>query len=777
MHTKIILIPFDDFVARFVPDVPASRSSSDSEAGRLKPIPLSEHGVENRDPPSSNPFRDIPRASVEKDMYESITNALAKAGFTTKFQFISTPACYTDSSESAGPEIDCGMYPNEASNPLEQQNAADNRWTMLSRVDIAIVCRTGSTDDDPFDDTRDYYEPVETAWRGFLRQILDYAQLIFQYQQRMFQFMVLFLGDMVRIVHIDRSGIFATHKFAYRDEGGLKLAHFFWNYTSLSPSERGHDPTVTRLDPRSVEAEKMRAQVKEMKYDDYIRALFADTLDERWPWWKLEVPDGEPEGQRKTRSFLVGKPHFAASGLTGQATRGYIALDASNPEGPLLYLKDVWRVIGEDLEQEGTILECLHEHKVQFIPTPICHGDLVGQETRMPTAWPGYCPEYERPMERYQHYRIVVKEVGKPLEQFEHSSELVCALWCCISAHAQAYEDAKTIHCNISTDNILLYRNSWGIWQGMLTGWKLSKRRDRPEKHGRQHSCTGTWQFMSANTLNSRDGRIRIEDELESFFHVLLDVSIRFLPHNLSRAYLPQFLYDYFDDYSIVGMERRCGITKFSAMKDGFIDISTYRDGSNHSGRLAFHFQFFPNPPTTAGITPAVKAINVVHPLDGIIKSWLSWFRAYYILPRLPKVQHRSVPRSNTAVSEEDRARAREQSTLFKLMKAKIEAKSRTKDTKGSSPTTAVQPSGVDDTPDADADARYRTALAACAENLASHAATLALLESVISNPKTAWPPQPDRIAEKKPAEDQQPLFPTNDDIRVGELVGVSSQA
>ncbi|KAI0665628.1 hypothetical protein C8Q78DRAFT_1063293 [Trametes maxima] len=86
-------------------------------------------------------------------------------------------------------------------------------WTC---IDIAIECKMHSTDDDPFDAARDMHEPVAVGPREVLGQVLDYARLIFLYQQRTFQFMVLFPGDMARIIRIDHSGIFATNKFKYK---------------------------------------------------------------------------------------------------------------------------------------------------------------------------------------------------------------------------------------------------------------------------------------------------------------------------------------------------------------------------------------------------------------------------------------------------------------------------------------------------------------------------------------------------------------------------------
>ncbi|KAI0645248.1 hypothetical protein C8Q79DRAFT_1011331 [Trametes meyenii] len=740
MLENVTCISFDDFITRFVQDALASRSSSSATGWQPKPGPSNKHDAERLEVrvPSWNPFKDMPRATVEKDMYQNITDALSGAGLTTEFQFVSNPY-KGDSSGRSGQAVDCGMCPKQGASRLDPANDEGHTGRVnWSWIDIVIECKMNSTDDDPFDEAHETHEPVAAGRREVLGQVLDYARLIFQYQQRTFQFMVLFLGDMARILRIDHAGIFATAKFKYRDEAaGLKLAHFFWNHALLSSAERGHDTTATRLDPNGPDAERMREQVKNVGPDDYVRAMLVGTLDEGWPWWKMEVPDEERGG---SRTFLVGKPHFMAPGVAGRATRGYIALDANNPDGPPVFLKDAWRVVSDDIEQEGSVLKTLHENQVQCVPTPVCHGDLAGQETRTQAVWPEYHPGMECPLKTHQHYRLVVKEVGKPLEQFENSSQLVSALWCCVTAHAEAYTNANIIHHDISTGNMLLFRNEEGTWEGMLNDWELSKRRDQQDKKERQPDRTGTWQFLSANALNDHKKLIRIEDELESFFHVLLHISVRFLPHNLGDAHVPQFLHDYFDDYSTAGTDHHCGMAKLAAMQAGFVSISQYK--AQHEGpdrlKILFPASACPTSPPTAPSTAAKTADSTVdHPLNGVIETLLSWFSAYYTLDRLEREARAATNKENPAPV------SRNISQQFRRMKAAINARAK----RGIKEPSPAAPSKVTvATSKAKVD---RAALEEHANKLASHTALLELLEDVLD--KDVWPLQPDRVADRKP--------------------------
>ncbi|EJF57519.1 hypothetical protein DICSQDRAFT_69235, partial [Dichomitus squalens LYAD-421 SS1] len=266
---------------------------------------------------------------------------------------------------------------------------------------------------------------------------------------------------------------------------------------------------------------------------DYVRELFARSLDKGWPWWKLEVRGNVTKRKHHnfrplTRKFLVGKPHFQASGVAGRFTRGYVALplvsnDKIAKDAKFVFLKDAWRIDDADVEQEGATLEFLNDHKVKHVPTLVCHGDL-GQFTESQDHWLAFRPRNTFNLERHSHYRLVMKEVGLPLEEF--SGQLLQSVLLFGVLSPRAFE-AGIIHRDVSAGNILIYKDDDGKWHGLLNDWELSKRID----DDRQTDCVGTWQYMFARALTNPNRRIVIQDELESFFHVLLYFAVRFLPH------------------------------------------------------------------------------------------------------------------------------------------------------------------------------------------------------------------------------------------------------
>ncbi|PIL30507.1 hypothetical protein GSI_07207 [Ganoderma sinense ZZ0214-1] len=674
MHGKITIVDYADFVKLFLPPF------QDDQTTHV------------------NIFENIARPKGEPDMYKELPKAINDAKICPGFKLVATPyqADRTDSSKQA---VDLGLYRVKDVPKREKDKpypAVD--WFGL---DLPMECKADETEQDAFDENQPNGEPTGDKRRDALGQAFSYVELIVKRQHRMFVFMLFFLGNSVRIARFDRSGVFVTRKFDYKVDGKF-LVDFLHRYSQLSDKERGYDPTVSRILPNTPLYNAMRQRANDKKEGDprdYIRALFQKSLNAQWPWWKVELHTHEPCGKTRKqrnrtiiRKFAVGMPHFQAPGVAGRGTRGYVALpvqddDTIAEDAQFVYLKDAWRVDHDGIDREGVTLQFLNDKGVKFVPTLLCHGDLSGQVTTSQIHWAALNPDKKLPMKRHQHYRLVVKEVGLPLEEFKNnSSELCDAIFCCLTAHAQAFE-AGIIHRDVSAGNMLLYKDEDGEWCGLLNDWELSKKIDFGSPEGRQPDRTGTWQYMSAHALNDPFRKIVIQDELESFFHVLLYYAIRFLPHNLDDEHVGQFLHDYFDAYFPHTEGYRCGSAKFEAMRTGAIQIMSYRDqqdvdnsdlkflwpsprepssnpqpkdrssspalpSSPSPAERALPLADTPSSPVGRSPSPAFSAIygsdltslpsdpvhppqhvkEREHPLNTIIEELLSWFQAHYAL-------------------------------------------------------------------------------------------------------------------------------------------------
>ncbi|KAI0645291.1 hypothetical protein C8Q79DRAFT_763039 [Trametes meyenii] len=621
----------------------------------------------------SNVFS-FPETKAEITRHASFMKALNDSSdlfpgyiFRTLFSSIGNEDENCDFKESAC----CGMYRAEnISTPASLQDDID--W---SNIEMLIECRYGEDEDlsessgpGAWSHTEHRTDNLEHI-RGFLQHISDR-------QHRTFLFVVLIRGKQAQVFRIDRSGIFSTEWINYT-AAGEPLAEFFWRFAHLSHTKQGHDPTAEKISHDSSYANLLKAAVINMDKDDYRHGLFKATLSLKWPWWLLSFEDQET---KRLRRFAVGKPHFISPGIVGRGTRGYLALDLERPTSPPIYLKDTWRAVDDDFEKEGTTLKKLNTVNTPYVPTLEAHGDVFSQETLSGDLWLKYRPHVGRQppfaLGKYTHYRLAVKEVGKSLAEFASGYDLIRALYCCIEAHSVAYR-LGIMHRNINVGNILLYpaedraptEDSPQAFDGMLTDWAFSKDINRRPSVDRQTHRIGTWQFISAQALRDPEKAIEIQDELESIFHVLLYMAIRFLPSTCDDDSVGYLLFSYFDGVKNTNTGYGCGEMKLKSMLYGELTFL--------QNRCLYHLRFFCRPGSSDS-----------HPIDDIIAILLSWFKSHYTLAfRRP----RGPVETDVAGSSREASPPRKPRTLKHSWATKMRAKALNKSQ--DSPEVSVTPS------------------------------------------------------------------------------------
>ncbi|KAH9857517.1 hypothetical protein C2E23DRAFT_927646 [Lenzites betulinus] len=506
-----------------------------------------------------------------------------------------------DPNEDAPAKIDAALYPAD-------DTPADGRphW---EKQRLLIEFTVAGPAADPFDDL---------DWSAKARKRADrYIAHALARQQRTALYTLLVNGPTVRLARWDRSGIIYTEAVDYVESDPTALRDILWAFSSLSAETQGVDPTATPLRCTSPEYQLMNdlagAQETDIPEDEgavvqlpkankrnprvfaHARRMFAESLQEDWPRWKLLVPTKNG----KSRTFLVAKPSSVMPGAMGRATRCYVALDVE--EARFVFLKDTWLPQSEEagVMLEGDTLKKLRQVGVRNIPTMVCHGE-VGHEAQAPRHWgsrPGYTRSYvsydgvtgdmkrggssagsvvtshsegasasygsgdygrRQPLRRMRHYRLVVEDVCMPLECFTNGRQLISVVKDCVDAHRDAYATrSRILHRDIGFKSIQILPKLAKIkngtykveWRGTLTDWELAKsmpyigelhdrRSRRPTRMGTSHA------FAAAHALDNPYLPAQVEDELESFFHIIHYSCLRYLRHSCIEVH--QTIADYF---------------------------------------------------------------------------------------------------------------------------------------------------------------------------------------------------------------------------------------
>ncbi|KAI0660085.1 hypothetical protein C8Q70DRAFT_1105556 [Cubamyces menziesii] len=389
----------------------------------------------------------------------------------------------------------------------------------------------------------------------------------------------------------------------------------------------------------------------------YVRELFLKSLDPKWTRYRVEVPDGDT-----TRTFLIGGPTFYARGMAGRGTKGFVAWDCKagrfvwlkdawrldyermDREGDILKQLNDCKVANVptlcchgDIRKQKTktpdVWEAQHPilPPTSISPLPVIHessstnadatssSTLIAHPSSPATSRKRSCPENddnpsenreECPLRSHAHYRIVVEEVCRPLGDFTSGQQLITIVLSCLHAHKDAYVKAKIIHRDVSSGNILILPQVVHVkktdryhvvWRGILADWELSKPvgTTEPFMRPRQPLRTGTWQFLSVGMLSSHPKAVEIQDDLESFIHVVLYHAVRYLRSNCEDV--GEFIENYFDAYTLQNGVYTCGVNKLLTMKlNGYLQIKD-------KVRLEFG-----------------------SPMDAIFSQLLPLFKAYY---------------------------------------------------------------------------------------------------------------------------------------------------
>ena len=153
---------------------------------------------------------------------------------------------------------------------------------------------------------------------------------------------------------------------------------------------------------------------------------------------------------------------------------------------------------------------------------------------------------------------------------------------------------------------------------------------------------------MSVPCLLDRSKAVEIPDELESFFHVLIYVGLRFMVHSFSRASVHAFFLEYFDGAEGGDQSETCGIKKkstimFAELEQQNCDL-VFGGDKNHPMNLVVHellllfqarlkvYQWKKKstlPVTVPTLPPVIEGL----PAGGVVPNMYKFLRGEYYDP------------------------------------------------------------------------------------------------------------------------------------------------
>ncbi|KDR84298.1 hypothetical protein GALMADRAFT_87215 [Galerina marginata CBS 339.88] len=445
---------------------------------------------------------------VESDMYPRLIRRIGVAGVFPGFQLVDTsndPDPASHDGKKTHPDISC--YENTV---LLGNNKM--RWDLIRAIfELKMLERKC----DPFQENPPkaenpfFSESTTICGRECRGQLVGYATQMSARQHLTHAFAV-WIGDpFVRFIRFDRGGGVVTRRFNIESEGDF-LLDFLWRFAHIGDAKRGMDPTVRP----AAEAEVRLAHQHLSRWK---------SVKER-PVVVMDVPDGADS----IREVIAWGSKAEPDSLLGRATRGYPVWDTVLKK--VVFLKDSWRALGPDMEQESAILQKLNAHNVQNVPKFVCGDDIPGQVTvthlYASATW-NLGPKREEFIVR-AHNRFCEDFVGHSLDTFTSSKQFFQVIFDAFIAHQEAFQKCGILHRDISAGNIMI--NDEG--RGILNDWDLARTVTEMACGPRQKYCSGTWQFMSYPVLIQPDKLHEVPDDIESFVYVVLYFILRYMKHS-----------------------------------------------------------------------------------------------------------------------------------------------------------------------------------------------------------------------------------------------------
>ena len=280
-------------------------------------------------------------------------------------------------------------------------------------------------------------------------QLAEYALEVFRHQHRLFLFAIAIGGSTAAFVRFDRRGAVVSGIFNYIDDP-QPLGEFFYRLfrsgqdgMSLPRELRGHDPTAEPACESCTALFRGLHETRKESLDTVEVAGLKKAATKGWPIYCLMIEspwaaDGravQPNDAVETHRILVGRPLFSSPYMMGRGTRGFVGWDIDADRQ--VFVKDSWRAESSRLCSEMDVYyelwrdETSHDVKETHIPTILAGGNV--RDVKNGGSVQSTCTQdlvrLTVPETPRVHSRIVMKEIGRRLKDFEHPFELANGIY------------------------------------------------------------------------------------------------------------------------------------------------------------------------------------------------------------------------------------------------------------------------------------------------------------------------------------------------------------
>ena len=235
-------------------------------------------------------------------------------------------------------------------------------------------------------------------------------------QYRTHTFLVLIIGEYARLIRWDRSGAVVTDRIEYNKTS--ELFDFFMRYNLADSEVRGHDGTVGTPTAGGLELALKNSDFVDV--DDMAKTSFL----------AISIPIHDRTNPNR---YIIPAPVVRAEIPVGRWTRASKAYDVRGQK--VVFLKDSWRMVIKDILPEREVYQILHKNSVPNIPRCVHAGDVsddYGEYHQTHTqrfATATWNEDSPRHFILHQHHRLILTPIGRKLEKFRTSREMVAAVY------------------------------------------------------------------------------------------------------------------------------------------------------------------------------------------------------------------------------------------------------------------------------------------------------------------------------------------------------------